>query len=1018
MDFIRITALTDIGNNIAYSSLIPVVDMAGTPTTKKANLQIVANLVLSGAGGSYFAPAARAILAQSVTNAAQPNITSVGTLSSLTVSGNIGVGNVNATGTLFTSGVSATGTASLTTLNISTSANLGAVSNVTITGGSNGQVLTTNGTGGLSWTTVSGGSDYGNSNVASYLPTYTGNIGANTIRSTTASGSNLQIVANNAVFTFGQGGALYWPGGTNVWAIEPNIDDEFEIKSTSNVVISTDISNANSHFTFDTDGIFTAPSNVNLLGSRLNVGPDAATAGNLLNPTLIIANTGAQYIQAAIINNDGAGSSDWSADGAGGGDTEAWTDMGFAGFSFNDANYTITEPGDGYLFVQGYANGLGGNMVLATGDHSNTADIIFATGGFLANNEFARIDHSTDSFVFARPNSSIQFADGSTITENLEGTGDFGVVTPANVGFMIETDGANAYSWTFGKDGLLTLPGGNLQIGSLFGGEAITAASNVPLGMISQGGNGGTVVQWADDLANTNLLSVISINEPTGNIGDIRVQTGNTMTPNIWSFGNDGNLTLPGNTFAVNYANGTQVSLGGAGNTGNVTFSNITIQGDNNGLNLSAGPDYTANLAFLQVRAGDVASHIHLDTGNNSAYDLIVGDDQNYVQVSSTGNILLSSYDSNTSQYTWTLDYNGNLILAGGNSVIQSIANSSLDPLIPNVSTMVLTPDANYSSQVLVLDPTAPGHIHLRAYAFSNIDEPAANIFLGGEDTSFEVTSGAGNQARINSGGNTWTFDPSGQLLFPGNQGFIYSPGGSDLRILNNQNAGFVQLGWQDGAVLTPGANIASNVTLNSSGVTLTTTNDTFTTTNDWVFGITGTLTAPTNSIIQGTANLDIYSGDGNAIGGNLTLAAGTGNIGGDVGIFGGFGNVTDGGNVIIQGGVADSTGKGGNVEVRGGTGNIGGDILIAGGASTNVSPVTGNVEITGGNVIVKAWTFDDTGNLTFGVGNEPVIKWSTAPVSNTSEGYAGQAAYDSGGNLFVCVATNTWAKFSGTTSW
>ena len=118
MTNIRITALTDIGNNIAYSSLVPVVDMAGTPTTKKANLQIVGNLILNGAGGTYFAPAARAILAQSVTNAAQPNITSTGTLASLTIAGNV---------------------------------NLGAIGNLTITGGSNGQVLTTNGSGAVSW---------------------------------------------------------------------------------------------------------------------------------------------------------------------------------------------------------------------------------------------------------------------------------------------------------------------------------------------------------------------------------------------------------------------------------------------------------------------------------------------------------------------------------------------------------------------------------------------------------------------------------------------------------------------------------------------------------------------------------------------------------------------------------------------------------------------------------------------------------------------------------------------------
>lgn len=92
---IKITELTDINGNIAYTTLVPVVNMSGTPESQKANLQIVGNLILSGAGGSYFVSAAQAVLAQSVTNAAQSNITSVGTLTSLTVSGNISVGNAN-----------------------------------------------------------------------------------------------------------------------------------------------------------------------------------------------------------------------------------------------------------------------------------------------------------------------------------------------------------------------------------------------------------------------------------------------------------------------------------------------------------------------------------------------------------------------------------------------------------------------------------------------------------------------------------------------------------------------------------------------------------------------------------------------------------------------------------------------------------------------------------------------------------------------------------------------------------
>lgn len=372
VDSIKITALQDIGANIMYTTLVPVVDMSGTPTTKKSTLQNLGNLILSGAGGSYFPRVAQANLALSVANAAQPNITSVGTLTSLSVTGNITTGNINGGNLVVANFFSGDG---------------GFLSNIS--------------------------TSFNNSNVANYLPTFTGTVGANTIRSANASGSNVTIDADGAIFVFGEGGALYWPAPVdNQWVIAPS-NDQFEIKSTSNVVISTDISNSNSHFTFDQNGIFTAPSNVNLLGSRLNVGPDAANTANLLNPTLVIANTGAQYIQAAIINNDETGSSDWSADGAGGGDDEAWTDMGFAGYGFSDPTYTITSPGDGYLFVQAYANGLGGNMVLATGDHSNTADIVFATGGFLSNNEIARFDHANSLFHLTRVGSGIKFEDGT-----------------------------------------------------------------------------------------------------------------------------------------------------------------------------------------------------------------------------------------------------------------------------------------------------------------------------------------------------------------------------------------------------------------------------------------------------------------------------------------------------------------------------------------------------------------------------------------------------------------------------
>lgn len=408
----------------------PAVDGGATSTTSSGTIRSLAPIV---SGSEVLYPQATSTTSgNAVTITSSLNNQSGDVTTVYTSSGKITATTINQTiynytaggGTGISSltggqGISVTGTSDIT---ISTVGNIAVVN----LDGNPTNVLHGDGT----WSADQ--TNYANSNVAAYLPTYTGNVGANSIVSTAASGSNVKIDANGAVFTFGQGGALYWPApGGNIWVIEPNPDNEFEIRSSSNVVISTDVSNSNAHFTFDSDGIFTAPSNVNLLGSRLNVGPDAATAANLLNPTLVVANTGAQYIQAAIINNDATGSSDWSADGAGGGDAEAWADMGFAGHAFDDPDYTVTGPGDGYLFVQGYANGIGGHMVLATGDLGASNDIIFATGGFEASNEFARFDHTNSMFHLTRTGSGIKFQDGTTQTTAF--TGGLGNIAAVNL---------------------------------------------------------------------------------------------------------------------------------------------------------------------------------------------------------------------------------------------------------------------------------------------------------------------------------------------------------------------------------------------------------------------------------------------------------------------------------------------------------------------------------------------------------------------------------------------------------
>ena len=85
---VKITELTDIGANLALTTLVPVVNMSGTPTTMRTNMQTLANLVLSSAGGTYVTPAN---VAMTVTASAQPNITSVGNLLNANVTGNANI---------------------------------------------------------------------------------------------------------------------------------------------------------------------------------------------------------------------------------------------------------------------------------------------------------------------------------------------------------------------------------------------------------------------------------------------------------------------------------------------------------------------------------------------------------------------------------------------------------------------------------------------------------------------------------------------------------------------------------------------------------------------------------------------------------------------------------------------------------------------------------------------------------------------------------------------------------------
>ena len=159
--------------------------------------------------------------AATVTTAAQPNITSVGTLSSLAVTGNVVAGNLYAN----------SGTLGVAILNVSGISNLNAVGNVRISGGNANQILKTDGAGNLTWVDPTGGYYLHTQSSSSSTWTVTHNLNRQyvTVEAIDASGNSYTgrydyptinyTNANALTMTFAsavQGYAAVTGGGTNI----------------------------------------------------------------------------------------------------------------------------------------------------------------------------------------------------------------------------------------------------------------------------------------------------------------------------------------------------------------------------------------------------------------------------------------------------------------------------------------------------------------------------------------------------------------------------------------------------------------------------------------------------------------------------------------------------------------------------------------------------------------------------------------------------------------------------------
>lgn len=240
---------------------------------------------------------------------------------------------------------------------------------------------------------------------------------------------------------------------------------------------------------------------------------------------------------------------------------------------------------------------------------------------------------------------------------------------------------------------------------------------------------------------------------------DIATSNGNaTITVNgvsTWTFDTNGDVTFPDSTIQTTAYTGTALKIAnGNSNIDIATIdSDVTITTNNNiwtfntagNLNLPGGgivdgSDFDVDIIAGNDGANSVFGHVSFET--NGPIGL------NSLTFNSLGEITVSTADANDGLIKW-------------------VANSSGDGF--GFTTMVLVPDTTVEGydQYLIIDPTGPDHIHIRAGGTQ--DNSIAQLYLGGENSHFLVDSGENPPVYVTSNNNTWTFDAVGNLNLPGN---------------------------------------------------------------------------------------------------------------------------------------------------------------------------------------------------------------------------------------------------------
>ena len=447
------------------------------------------------------------------------------------------------------------------------------------------------------------------------------------------------------------------------------------------------------------------------------------------------------------------------------------------------------------------------------------------------------------------------------------------IVVNNTYGNIILQAGANSdptATWTFSNNGNVSLPGGGL-LGNTYGDNPNAAGL--------QAGPGG--------YAGINSYDQGQFVQADGTGVYIGTDfTGNTC---IWTFDASGNLTLPGNTSSINYANGDPYGGGGGGNpfdqnlnTGNsVTFASVSSTGNVNSGNIHTG----------QVSA---TGNIIVANGNISGANYITG---NFFAGDGSG-LSNISVSANTGNVT----FNNSTIVGPSFGVVPS-ANSSVY-IQPTVDSATVY---QFSGSAM----SAPGNI-------SAVGNVTGNYIFGNGSqlTGLPATYGNSNVTTLLSGFGSNAVSTTGNIT----AGYLFG-NGSQLTGLpatyGNSNVATFLAAYGSNTVSTTG-NISSGNLITGGAISSTGNVQAGNVRTAGQVSAAGNVTTAGNFVGNGAALTNVtYSAAGNIVGSqaNVGIVAGsytwtfdnTGNItlpaGGDI-------NMTSASSSINVGGTVNSYGN------------------------------------------------------------------------------------------------------------